>query len=130
MPVEYRTRLRELLELVELWDLRGSKVRALSGGMKRKLEIVRSLFHRPKLLFLDEPTSGLDPIRSRDISLLIRDLSVKTGCTTVVTTHDIHNAFRIADRAFVIDHGRLVVEGTEKDVRASQVPFVKEFLKD
>ena len=127
---EIRSKVDAYLKMVDLSGSGAKYPSELSGGMRKRVALARALIMDTKVLLCDEPTSGLDPIRSRDISLLIRDLSVKTGCTTVVTTHDIHNAFRIADRAFVIDRGRLVVEGTEQNVRASQVPFVKEFLKD
>ena len=83
----------------------------------------------PKVLLCDEPTSGLDPIRSRDISLLIRDLSKKLGCTTVITTHDVKNAFTYADRAVVLYSGRVVAQGVEKELRSLINPFVKEFLE-
>ncbi len=101
----------------------------LSGGMRKRAALARAMILGTKVLLCDEPTSGLDPIRSRDISLLIRGLSKKLGCTTVITTHDVANAFRTADRMFVLNDGRFVAQGTEKDLRSAHDTFVKEFLE-
>lgn len=138
-PLKEHTRLKasdinakvgRYLKLVDLGSA-GSKYPAeLSGGMRKRAALARALIMDSKVLLCDEPTSGLDPIRSRDLSQLIRELSIKSGCTTVVTSHDVPNALRMADRVFVMDRGKVVVEGTAGDVRASQDPFVVDFLKD
>ncbi|MFH0753249.1 MAG: ATP-binding cassette domain-containing protein [Candidatus Omnitrophota bacterium] len=101
----------------------------LSGGMRKRAALARALVLGSKVLLCDEPTSGLDPIRSRDISGLIRDLSKQQGCTTVITTHDVRNAFRSADRAVVLHQGRVVAQGGEEVLRRVTEPFVKEFLE-
>jgi phospholipid/cholesterol/gamma-HCH transport system ATP-binding protein len=128
-PAEIGAKVAEFLEHVDMADAGGKYPAQLSGGMRKRAALARAMILGTKVLLCDEPTSGLDPIRSRDISLLIRGLSKKLGCTTVVTTHDVKNAFRTADRALVLNEGRIAAQGTEKDLRASQDPFVKEFLE-
>ncbi len=126
---DIRVKVDEHLKMVDLAGSFDKYPSELSGGMRKRAALARALVMNVKVLLCDEPTSGLDPIRSHDISLLIRDLSKKTGCTTMVTTHDVVNAFRIADRAFVLNGGKLVAQGTEKEIRSSQAPFVKDFFK-
>ena len=101
----------------------------LSGGMRKRAALARAMVTGSKVLLCDEPTSGLDPIRSRDISSLIRDLSKKLGCTTVITSHDVKNAFLCADRTLVLYQGHIVAQGVPRELRASTDPFVKEFLE-
>jgi len=101
----------------------------LSGGMKKRAALARSVVHGSKILFCDEPTSGLDPIKSRDITDLIRTVARQMRCTTVVTSHDMRNAFRLADRLVLIRQGEIVVEGTPQDLRSSADRFVQEFLE-
>jgi len=99
-------RMRELLEMVELWDRRGSAVRTYSGGMKRRLEIARGLLHHPRVLFLDEPTLGLDPQTRRSIWNYLLDLRQREDLTIFLTTHYMDEAEN-ADRIAVIDHGEI-----------------------
>ncbi|MBF0595602.1 MAG: ATP-binding cassette domain-containing protein [Candidatus Omnitrophica bacterium] len=127
-PVDIRAKVDAHLKMVDLAGSADTFPSELSGGMRKRAALARALIMNVKVLLCDEPTSGLDPIRSRDISQLIRDLSKKAGCATVVTTHDMLNAFRIADRAFVLNQGKLAAQGTETEVRGSSDPFVKEFL--
>ena len=123
-----RDKVEAYLKLVDM-DGTGDKYPAeLSGGMKKRVALARALIMDTKVLLCDEPTSGLDPVRSRDISLLIRGLSKKMNTTTVVTSHDIANSFRLADRSFILNEGRIAAEGKEEDLRRSGDPFVKEFL--
>ncbi|MEI6437463.1 MAG: ATP-binding cassette domain-containing protein [Candidatus Omnitrophota bacterium] len=124
-----RAKVDEHLKLVDLDGAFDKYPSELSGGMRKRAALARALVMEVKVLLCDEPTSGLDPIRSRDISLLIRDLSKKTGCTTIVTSHDAVNAFRIADRAFVLNEGRLAAQGSERDIRSSRDPFIMDFFK-
>jgi len=126
---EIKEKVRTFLAMVDLADAGMKYPSELSGGMRKRAALARAMVTSPKVLLCDEPTSGLDPIRSRDISLLIRDLSKKLGCTTVITTHDVKNAFFYADRAIVLYSGRVVAEGVEKELRALINPFVKEFLE-
>lgn len=128
-PAEINVKVAEFLAHVDMFGEGEKYPSQLSGGMRKRAALARAMIMGTKVLLCDEPTSGLDPIRSRDISLLIRGLSKKLGCTTVVTTHDVVNAFRTADRMLVINDGRIVAQGVEKDIRACQDPFVKEFLE-
>ena len=108
MPAEYRTRLKDLLTLLDLWELRDAKVSSLSGGMKRKLEIVRSLFHHPKVLFLDEPTSGLDPLSRRNLWKYLHDVRKTEKTTIFLTTHYLDEA-EGADRVALIFQGKILL---------------------
>jgi ABC-2 type transport system ATP-binding protein len=107
-----RERIETLLRLVGLWERRDDHVRKFSGGMKRRLEIARALLHEPKILFLDEPTSGLDPQTRNEIWNFIRRLCRERGVTVFFTTHYMEEAERVADEIAVIDHGRIIAEGS------------------
>ena len=91
--------------------------------------MARSIVLDSNVLFCDEPTSGLDPIRSRGISDLIKDVSKKLNCTTVITSHDMSNAFRIADRIVLIKDGKVIAGGSQSELEASTDTFVKEFIQ-
>jgi len=121
-------KVKSILEMVDLKDAEEKYPSQLSGGMKKRVGLARAIVLDSNILFCDEPTSGLDPIRSRDISDLIKDVSKKINCTTVVTSHDIENAFRIADRLVLIRHGKIVASGTPAQFKASSDAFVKEFV--
>ena len=121
-------KVRNILEMVDLKGAEEKLPSELSGGMKKRVGLARSIILGSSILFCDEPTSGLDPIRSRDISDLIKDISNKLNCTTVITSHDIGNAFRIADRLALIHNGKIVIIGTQAQLEASNDAFVKEFV--
>ena len=108
---EARLRAAEVLERIRLLEAADRQVRTYSGGMRRRLDLAASLVGRPQVLFLDEPTAGLDPASRRDLWALIGDL-VDTGTTVLLTTQYLEEADQLADRIAVIDHGRLVSEGT------------------
>ncbi|MFH1780378.1 MAG: ATP-binding cassette domain-containing protein [Candidatus Micrarchaeota archaeon] len=112
-----KTRIKELLEFVELWDRRNNLVKTFSGGMKRRLEIARGLLHHPKVLFLDEPTLGLDPQTRNHIWAYIKELNKKEGITVFFTTHYMDEAERVADKIAVIDKGKIAAIGTMKELR-------------
>jgi ABC-2 type transport system ATP-binding protein len=107
-----RTRMEELLKLVELWDRKDSLVKTFSGGMKRRLEIARGLLHHPRILFLDEPTLGLDAQTRNLLWNYIQKLNNQEGMTIFFTTHYLGEAEAIAGRIAIIDHGKLVSIGT------------------
>ena len=107
-----RKRTEELLKIVELWDRRNDLVKLFSGGMKRRLEIARGLLHHPKILFLDEPTVGLDPQTRNHIWKYIQDLNKSEKITVFFTTHYMDEAERVADLVTIIDHGKIVAQGT------------------
>jgi phospholipid/cholesterol/gamma-HCH transport system ATP-binding protein len=125
---EIGRKVAEYLKLVDMAEAADKYPSELSGGMRKRAALARALIMNAKVLLCDEPTSGLDPIRSRDIALLIRDLSKKMGTTTVMTSHDITNTFRVSERVFVLNEGRIAAEGAETELRRSADPFVKEFL--
>ena len=104
-------RMKDLLDLVDLWDRRKGKTRTYSGGMKRRLEIVRGLIHHPRVLFLDEPTLGLDPQTRRYIWDYVEDIRVKEKLTIFLTTHYMDEAEH-CDRIAVIDDGNIVAIDT------------------
>ncbi|MBR4903347.1 MAG: ABC transporter ATP-binding protein [Selenomonadaceae bacterium] len=112
-------RIAELLKFVELEKVGKSFLRELSGGMKRRLLIIRALIHRPKILFLDEPTVALDPQVRRKIWELIKNLKAQ-GITIVLTTHYIEEAEFLCDRAAILNRGKLVALDTIKNLCAGQ----------
>jgi len=114
---ERRERIEALLRFVGLWERRGDYVKRFSGGMRRRLEIARALQHRPRILFIDEPTAGLDPQTRNQIWEFIRALSRDEHVTVFFTTHFMEEAERVADEIAVIDHGRIVAEGTAAALR-------------
>jgi len=113
----WRPRAEELLRLVELWERRHSLVRTFSGGMKRRLELVRGLLHNPEVLVLDEPTIGLDPQTRRQIWSHLLTLRRETGVTLFLTTHYLEEAEQ-CDRVAIIDHGRIIALDTPAALKA------------
>ena len=116
------------LKSLDLVDIEGKYPSELSGGMKKRVALARAIILDSKILLCDEPTSGLDPIRSRDISDLIRRVSRNLKCTTVLTSHDIDNSFRIADRIAIIEGYRLIACGTQDELKRSSDRFIQEFI--
>ena len=115
-----RKRIEELMQFVELWDRRESMVKTFSGGMKRRLEVARGLLHHPRILFLDEPTLGLDPQTRNHVWNYIRKLSAEEKITVFFTTHYMEEAERIADCIAIIDHGKMVAQGSPQELKASK----------
>jgi ABC-2 type transport system ATP-binding protein len=105
-------RTEMLLRLFELWERRNDFVKKFSGGMKRRLEIARGFLHTPKILFLDEPTLGLDPQSRNQLWTTVKNLNQTEGVTVFLTTHYMDEAERVADRLAVIDHGKIIAEGS------------------
>lgn len=112
-----RQRIEELLKQFELWERRKDQVKKFSGGMKRRLEIARGFLHTPKILFLDEPTLGLDPQSRNQLWNHVRRVNESEGVTVFLTTHYMDEADRVAHRIGVIDHGKLVAQGTPKEIK-------------
>ncbi|HII00134.1 TPA: ATP-binding cassette domain-containing protein [Methanosarcinaceae archaeon] len=110
-------RIRKALEIVGLWDRQKDFVKTYSGGMKRRLEIARSLVHYPKILFLDEPTVGLDPQTRKAIWSHIQTLNKERGMTIFLTTHYMEEAEAIADKIAIIDHGKIIETGTLEEIK-------------
>jgi ABC-2 type transport system ATP-binding protein len=111
-------RLEQVMEMVGLWERRGSLVNTFSGGMKRRLEIARGLLHSPHVLFLDEPTVGLDPQTRSSIWSYIRELKANEDITIFLTTHYMDEA-EYCDRIAIMDQGRIVVLDTPATLKAS-----------
>jgi ABC-2 type transport system ATP-binding protein len=107
-----------LLKLFELWERRDDRVKTFSGGMRRRLEIARGFLHTPKILFLDEPTLGLDPQTRNQLWTQVRSLNERERVTVFLTTHYMEEAERVAHRIAVIDHGRIVAQGSPADLKA------------
>jgi phospholipid/cholesterol/gamma-HCH transport system ATP-binding protein len=101
----------------------------LSGGMRKRVGIARAIVGEPKYLLYDEPTSGLDPVNSDIIDGLVRRLDQELGVTSVMVTHDVRGAFRVADRLALLSNGRIVMEGNQDEFLASKDPKVREFLE-
>ncbi len=114
---ELRVRVEEMLQFVELYEYRDRLVKHFSGGMRRRLEIARALLHRPRILFLDEPTLGLDPQTRVHIWEYIRRLRSAEGVTVFLTTHYMDEAEELCDRIAIIDHGRIIAEGTPDELK-------------
>ena len=115
---ERRARGDELLERVGLADAADRKVGGYSGGMKRRLDLALALVHRPRVLFLDEPTTGLDPSSRADLWEEVARLARDDGVTVFLTTQYLEEADVLADRVGIIDHGRIVAEGTPEALKA------------
>jgi phospholipid/cholesterol/gamma-HCH transport system ATP-binding protein len=100
----------------------------ISGGMKKRAGLARAIALDPQILFYDEPSAGLDPVTSHEIDILISDLNRKLGVTSVVVTHEMDSAFRIADRMVLMDRGKFIVSGTPKEMEESTDPLVRQFV--
>jgi ABC-2 type transport system ATP-binding protein len=111
-------RMRQVLEMVGLWDRRESRVQTYSGGMKRRLEIARGLLHSPRVLFLDEPTVGLDPQTRSSIWSYVRELKAQEDITIFLTTHYMDEA-EYCDRIAIMDNGTIIVLDTPEALKAS-----------
>lgn len=111
-----RERIEQMLKFVELWDRQDNLVKTFSGGMKRRLEIARGLLHHPKIFFLDEPTLGLDPQTRNHIWNYIADLNKSEGITIFLTTHYMEEAEKMASKIAVIDHGKIVAQGSSQEL--------------
>jgi ABC-2 type transport system ATP-binding protein len=112
-----RQRTEELLKLFELWERRKDQVKKFSGGMKRRLEIARGFLHTPRILFLDEPTLGLDPQSRNQLWSHVKNVNEAEKVTVFLTTHYMDEADRVAHRIGVIDHGKLVAQGTPAAIK-------------
>jgi phospholipid/cholesterol/gamma-HCH transport system ATP-binding protein len=116
------------LELVGLREHADKMPAELSGGMKKRAGLARAIALDPKILFYDEPSAGLDPVTSAEIDQLIIDLNRKLGVTSVVVTHEMDSAFRIADRMVLLDRGKFIVSGTPEEMKNSTNPLVRQFV--
>ena len=119
-----QAKIEEMLALVELEDAADRKIRTYSGGMKRRLELIRGLMTEPDVLFLDEPTLGLDPQSRVRLGDYIMDLKENQGLTLLLTTHYMDEAQLLSDKVGIIDHGKIVAEGTPNELIEQMVADV------
>jgi lipooligosaccharide transport system ATP-binding protein len=117
---EAKQRAETLLHFMGLWERRNDGIRELSGGLKRRLMIARSLINEPDLIILDEPTTGLDPQSRRLVWERVRDLKGR-GKTVILTTHYMDEAQTLCDRLMIIDHGKILLEGAPLDLIRTHV---------
>jgi phospholipid/cholesterol/gamma-HCH transport system ATP-binding protein len=125
-----RQRIAECIRLVNLPADTIEKYPAqLSGGMRKRVGIARAIAGSPKYLLYDEPTSGLDPVNADIIDGLVQRLDNELGVTSVMVTHDVRGAFRVADRLALLSEGKIVMQGTPQEFLDSTNPKVREFLE-
>src|SRR5512136_934637 len=109
-------------DVLDLWPSQ------LSGGMRKRVSLARALVANPKIVLYDEPTTGLDPITTNSVDSMIVQAKERRGVTSMVISHDISTAFRVADRLAVLYDGRIAAQGTPEEVRRSDDPYVQRFL--
>ncbi|MVW72644.1 ABC transporter ATP-binding protein [Bordetella sp. 15P40C-2] len=126
---EIRARVLEKLDAVGLRAAAHLRVAEISGGMARRVALARAVVLEPELILYDEPFAGLDPISLGITARLIRDLSDRLHCASVLITHDVEESFAIADRVYLVGQGELVMSGTPQSLRDSSDPYVQQFLR-
>jgi phospholipid/cholesterol/gamma-HCH transport system ATP-binding protein len=126
---EVQRRVAERLEWVGLAGVEAMKPASLSGGMRKRVGLARALAMDPRYILYDEPTTGLDPIMADAIDQLIRSLQKRLGVTSVVVTHDMTSAYKVADRMVMLYEGRMVFSGTPDETRAATDAVVRQFVQ-
>jgi len=126
---EIRARVEECLEDVHLHGVEKKRPSELSGGMRRRVGFARAISLKPEILLFDEPTTGLDPVISDIIAELICEMDTKLGTTTVMITHDMKVAFKVADRVAMLYDGHIIEEGTPEDFQKSTNAIVQQFIE-
>ncbi len=124
-----RERVQEALALVDLPDVAGRFPAELSGGMRKRVGIARSIALRPKYILYDEPTTGLDPVTSATMDQLMLRMRDQLGVTSIVITHDMRSAYRVGTRIAMLYEGRVRHEGTVEEFRNSDDPIVRQFIE-
>src|SRR4030095_11706197 len=126
---EIRQRVLERLDWVGLEGVEDTKPAALSGGMRKRVGLARAIVMDPKYILYDEPTTGLDPIMADVIDRLVRSLQRRMGITSIVVTHDIASAYKVADRIAMLPDGKIVDAGTVDETRTTENPMVRQFIE-
>lgn len=124
-----RAKTEEILAAVELPGVENKYPSELSGGMRKRVAIARSLVYRPELLLLDEPTTGLDPQTARHVDRLVRDLGHRFGISVLVVTHDLVTTLGIAHRILLVDQGRIAWRGSVDEWKLASSPEVRRFAR-
>ena len=127
-PGEREKKIKKVLDQVGLLDAIDKKPAELSGGMKKRVGLARTIVTEPSLILYDEPTTGLDPITTKEISQLIVDLQQDLNVTAIIVTHDIICANIVGNRAIVINDGKICYRGNIKALESSEDPFLKNFF--
>ena len=127
-PKALRAKVEEMLEVIEMEGHQDKMPESLSGGMKKRVGLARSIIRRPSCVLYDEPTSGLDPVVADSINRLIRRLQERFGMTSVVVTHDMKSAFDVADHIAYLHEGRIYFRGTANELQHSPDPLIQDFL--
>jgi phospholipid/cholesterol/gamma-HCH transport system ATP-binding protein len=115
-----------LVGLKGIEDLMPAK---LSGGMKKRVSLARALCMEPRILLYDEPTSEVDPVTADAINALIIEMRQRLGVTSIVVTHDMTAAYKVADSIAMFYHGQVIADGTPDEIRASKHPVVRQFIR-
>jgi len=125
---DVRKKVADSLELVGLKGIEKLMPSELSGGMKKRVGLARAICNNPKIILYDEPTTGLDPIMADAINDLIIDLNNKLNVTSIVVTHDMVSAFKIADRIAMLYNGKIITIGAPDEIKNTKDPVVKQFI--
>jgi phospholipid/cholesterol/gamma-HCH transport system ATP-binding protein len=125
---ELDKKVMEVLENVSLADAVEKMPSQLSGGMKKRIGLARTLIMNPEIILYDEPTTGLDPITSNEISVLINDIQKKYQASSIIITHDMACARHTADRIIIIREGKIYAEGTFEELEKSEDEWIKSFF--
>ena len=128
-PQVLQKRVTEMLEVMELQGQDDKMPVNLSGGMKKRVGLARSIIRQPSCILYDEPTSGLDPVVSDSINKLICRLQDRLGVTSIVVTHDMKNAFHVANKIAYLHEGRIYFHGTPEELRSATDPLIQDFLQ-
>ncbi len=126
---EIEKRVHDKLEIVGLTNVDHKFPSELSGGMRKRVGLARAIILEPMIVLYDEPTTGLDPITTDNVDQMIKDANQRLKVTSVVISHDIGSALAVADRIAVIHEGQIVEDSTPDELRRSEHPFVRQFLR-
>ena len=126
---EVRQRVAERLSWVGLASIEAMKPALLSGGMRKRVGLARAVAMDPQYILYDEPTTGLDPITADAIDQLIRSLQRRLGVTSIVVTHDMTSAYKVADRMVMLHEGKIVFSGTPQETRTATNAVVRQFVE-
>jgi phospholipid/cholesterol/gamma-HCH transport system ATP-binding protein len=126
---EINKNVADVLEMVGLQGIEEVMPSELSGGMRSRVGLARAIAMQPEVMLYDEPTSALDPIMSDKINSLILDLRDKLNMTSLVVTHDMASAYKVADKISMINDGKIIFSGTPAEIRASRNPYIQQFIR-